>query len=327
MRSSIPESRRPGGAKIRHVVIIFQENRTVDNLFNGLPGADTVRDALNSHGERVALRPVRLTAHYDVSHEHSAYIVERANGKLNGFNRVESTCQIGQTCPPKFLRPYGYVPHDEVRPYFTMAQRYTFADRMFQSNEGPSFPAHQYILSGTSTTGDGAPLRAASNPFSPFGGFSGGCDSPGGSWVRLIDPMGNENQATYPCFDRLALSDLLERKSHTWRYYQAHLGAGLWEGPDAIAHIRNSKSFAAHVVAPSKQVLDDIDAGSSSRRGLGDADGRRVGSCREHRRHGAVVGCLGRQRDRIEQVLERHGDLRDVGRLGRLVRPRPSAAI
>ena len=249
------------GAKIHHVVIIFQENRTVDNLFNGFPGADTVRSGLNSHGQSVALRPIRLTAHYDVSHEHSAFVVERANGKLDGFNEVDSNCQIGETCPPKFLRAYGYVPNNEVRPYFTMAQRYTFADRMFQTNAGPSFPAHQYILSGTSTTSDGAPLRAAGNPFSPFGGFTGGCDSPGGSWVWLIDPMGNENQAAYPCFDRLALSDLLQRKSHTWRYYQAHLGAGLWEGPDAIAHIRNSKSFAAHVVAPPKQVLDDIDAG------------------------------------------------------------------
>ena len=27
--------------KIQHVVIIFQENRSFDNLFNGYPGADT----------------------------------------------------------------------------------------------------------------------------------------------------------------------------------------------------------------------------------------------------------------------------------------------
>jgi phospholipase C len=249
------------GSKIHHVVIVFQENRTVDNLFNGFPGADTVREGENSHGRAIALRPIRLAARYDIGHEHGAFVVERANGKLNGFDQVQTTCQIGATCPPKYLRAYGYVPHDEVRPYFTMAQRYAFADRTFQTNEGPSFPAHQYILSGTSTIGDGAPLRAAGNPFAPFGGFTGGCDSPAGSWVWLIDPMGNENQAAYPCFDRLALTDLLERKSHTWRYYQAHLGAGLWEGPDAIAHIRNSKDFAAHVIAPSKTVLSDVDAG------------------------------------------------------------------
>ena len=30
-------------SKITHVVIIFQENRTTDDLFNGFPGADTAR--------------------------------------------------------------------------------------------------------------------------------------------------------------------------------------------------------------------------------------------------------------------------------------------
>ncbi len=88
-------------AKIHHVVIIFQENRSVDNLFNGFPGADTVRSGLNSHGQSVALRPTRLTAHYDISHEHSAFVVERANGKLDGFNEVDSNCQIGEICPPE----------------------------------------------------------------------------------------------------------------------------------------------------------------------------------------------------------------------------------
>ncbi len=31
-----------GNGKIHHVVIVIQENRSVDDLFNGLPGADTV---------------------------------------------------------------------------------------------------------------------------------------------------------------------------------------------------------------------------------------------------------------------------------------------
>ena len=33
-----------GNGKIQHVVIIVQENRTTDNLFHGLPGADTATD-------------------------------------------------------------------------------------------------------------------------------------------------------------------------------------------------------------------------------------------------------------------------------------------
>ncbi|HEY2554086.1 MAG TPA: alkaline phosphatase family protein, partial [Candidatus Cybelea sp.] len=146
-------------------------------------------------------------------------------------------------------------------PYFTMAERYTFADRMFQTNEGPSFPAHQYIVSGTSTISDGSQLRAASNAFAPLGGFTGGCDSAPGSYVFLIDAAGNENQATFPCFNRTALMDLLDKKAISWRYYQQHSGSGLWEAPDAIYHIRHSEEFTTDVVSPSSRILYDIPAG------------------------------------------------------------------
>jgi phospholipase C len=248
-------------SKIHHVVIIFQENRTTDNLFNGLAGADTVRTGLDSANERVKLAPVSLKAPYDVSHEHGAFLIERANGKLNGWNLVHSDCTKSGGCPPRNRRAYGYVPRTEVEPYFTMAQRYTFADRMFQTNEGPSFPAHQYIVSGTSTISNGSPLRAASNALSPLGGFTGGCDSVPGSYVYVIDAAGNENQATFPCFDRTALMDLLDQKAVSWTYYQQHPGAGLWEAPDAIYHIRHSKEFAADVISPPSRILTDITAG------------------------------------------------------------------
>jgi phospholipase C len=245
--------------KIRHVVIIIQENRSVDNLFNGFPGADTVRSGKNSLGKRVAMKSARLTAPFDISHEHSAFLIEHANGRLDGFNNVSSACRRGAKCPPADVRAYYYVPRTEIQPYWDMASQYTFADRTFQSNEGPSFPAHQYLLSGTSTIVDGSPLRAAGNAFSSPQGFTGGCDSPIGSIVWLIDELGNENQATYPCFERLSLTDLIARKSLTWRYYLGgHVGPGLWNAPDAIAHIRRSSSYATHVVAPATLVLSDI---------------------------------------------------------------------
>jgi phospholipase C len=245
-------------SRIRHVVIIVQENRSVDDLFNGLPGADTVRSGENSNGKVVTLRPVLLTGPYDVNHEHGAFVVEHDNGRLDGFNLVSSACNRGKVCPPKDVRAYAYVPHSGIESYFDLATEYTFADRMFQSNEGPSFPAHQYIISGTSTITQGSSLRAASNAFAPQGGFTGGCDSPIGSTVWLIDPLGNENQATYPCFDRPTLMDLLKQKALSWRYYVGHRGPGLWNAPDAIEHIRDSNTYAEHVVAPPSTVLSDI---------------------------------------------------------------------
>src|SRR5580700_5846270 len=60
---------QPGISKIQHIVIIVQENRSVDNLFNGFPGADTVTSGERRIGP-VALRPVDLAYPADVDHQH-----------------------------------------------------------------------------------------------------------------------------------------------------------------------------------------------------------------------------------------------------------------
>jgi phospholipase C len=245
-------------SKIHHIVIVFQENRSTDDLFNGLPGADTVRSGLNSKGKQVKLQPISLTTPYDLGHTHSAFLIESANGKYDGFDKVPSGCYSIQVCIPADVRAYGYVPHKQTEPYFTMAERYSFGDHMFQTNQGPSFPAHQYIVSGTSTITDGSSLRAAENPIIPTGGTAGGCDSPPGSLVTLIDTKGNETGGVYPCFDRISLMQLLDAKSLSWRYYQANTGPGLWNGPDAVFPIFKNRIFSTDVVAPSAQVLRDI---------------------------------------------------------------------
>ncbi|MGD0832350.1 MAG: putative Ig domain-containing protein, partial [Terracidiphilus sp.] len=47
----------PNGNPIQHIVVIMQENRTFDNLFNGFPGADTAQSGM-SKGAPVPLLPV-----------------------------------------------------------------------------------------------------------------------------------------------------------------------------------------------------------------------------------------------------------------------------
>jgi phospholipase C len=249
----------PWAGKIKHVVIIYQENRSVDNLFNGLPGADTQTWGLDHNGHRVNLQQISESAPYDISHTHNAFKVEFDNGKLDGFDRVVVTgCGKGGHCPPTNRRAYGIVPRSESQPYFDMARQFGFGDRMFQTNEGPSFPSHQYIISGTSTISTGSALLAAENPKTGKGKNTGGCDSPKGSWVWLIDPNGNETQKMYPCFERLTLMDLLDAKHYAWHYYQYAQKPGLWAAPDAIKHIRNEPHYRSEVVAPSSRILSDV---------------------------------------------------------------------
>jgi phospholipase C len=213
------------------------------------------------------LQPISLTVPYDLDHSHFAFEVEYDRGRLDAFNMEKSSKCHGRRhagCPQPEDRAYGYVPRDQVRPYFDIAEQYAFADRMFETNSGPSFPAHQYILSGTSTTDEGSSLRASEEPLTAKQKYTGGCDSPRGSLVQLIDMSGAENQEVFPCFNRLALTDLIEAKSLTWHYYQASGGAGAWNAPDAIRHIRESPEYATDVVYPPSAVLTDVAEGRLS---------------------------------------------------------------
>jgi phospholipase C len=254
---------QPETSPIQHVVVIVQENRTVDDLFNGLPGANTVKSGENSKGQTVQLIPVKLTAPYDISHRHDAFLTEYNNGQGNGFDLVHSNCKHFdlKNCPPQALRAYGYVPESTIKPYWDMAEQYTFGDDMFETNEGPSFPAHQYIVSGTSTIDYGSLLRASEEPVNPAGHFTGGCSSPPGSLVNVIDPLGNENRTVYPCFNRISMMQEADNAGVTWHYYQAHPTSGEWNAPDAIRAIKQSSNYDKEVSYPPSKVLTDVKDG------------------------------------------------------------------
>ena len=191
-----------------------------------------------------------------MTHQHESFVTEWLNGNMNGFNldTHKGHCRQSGTCA------YGYVPKTETQPYLDMASQYAFADRMFESNEGPSFPAHQYIISGTSTTDSTGKYKAADNPYSHHGANGGGCDAPQYVLVDTINQYGPFGNPVYPCFDRQTLGDLLDKKAISWRYYQTGLGVGLWHPFDAISHIRYGQDYA-NVVTPSSQVLTDISTG------------------------------------------------------------------
>lgn len=84
-------------AQIQHVVIIFQENRTVDNLFYGFPGADTVTSGKTSTGATVALHPVSLAAPYDLDHSHTGFVTGYNGGNMNGFDLENISPDPGYT--------------------------------------------------------------------------------------------------------------------------------------------------------------------------------------------------------------------------------------
>jgi phospholipase C len=234
----------PPPGKINHVVIIFQENRTPDNLFHDPVlinnGADIASQGLTSSGQTVPLMPVSLVTTYDLGHAHNAFLDVWDEGAMDGADKIP--CNPSVNCPD--LPQYQYVQQSDVQPYFTMAETYTFGDRMFQTNQGPSFPAHQYILSGTSAISETSTISVADNPFDdmrPDGDEWAGCLAPPGAQVFAIDtsnpdPETPETTITQLCYEHPTLTDLLDSAKLSWKYY-APLAGSIWTAPDAIQHM------------------------------------------------------------------------------------------
>jgi phospholipase C len=140
---------------------------------------------MNSKGVKITLSQLDLGTNgsspdnYDLAHTHMAFVSMYDNGKMDGADRITVSCNKGATgCPPANAQ-FMYVNPADVQPYFQLAEQYTFADRMFQTNQGPSFPAHQFIISGTSAPTASSDLFAAENPAwngGPIG--AAGCIAP-----------------------------------------------------------------------------------------------------------------------------------------------------
>ncbi len=223
----------PLSSPIQHVVIIVQENRTPDNLFHDpaliAAGADIASSGLNSQGMNIPITSATLSNGYDLDHSHKAFEQIYDSGKMDGANQTSTGCssKIQNCTNPQ----YRYVQASDVAPYFKMAEEYVFGDRMFQTNQGPSFPAHQFLLSGTSAPTATSNMFAAENPIG-----SAGCTSPPATSVALINPEGIESEFVYPCFEHPALTDELNARGISWRYYTPN-ERSIWTAPDAIQHI------------------------------------------------------------------------------------------
>ena len=218
---------------IKHVVIIIQENRTVDDLFNGMPGIDTAQSGLDSQGNVVPLVKRPLFQRSGPDHDHTSFESAYDDGKMDGFDKVPNRRNIP-------LLSYSFTDPADVKPYWQMAQTYAFADRMFQSNSGPSFPAHQYLIASQSPFADENPTKA------PWG-----CDAPPGTTVNALDAQGQEYVYGFPCFDYPTIADELDAQGITWRYYTP-LAAGVWSAFDAVKHIRFGPDWATDIASFSK---------------------------------------------------------------------------
>jgi phospholipase C len=244
----------------QHVVLVVQENRTPDNLFQGLcaapygacavpPTATAPYDIQTSNWstKNGTVQPgtITLSNDYDLDHAHGAFNVmcDIVVGnppvcRMDGAAGIACEPNKGVTCPTNPNLRYVENSTGILNPYLTLATQYGWANYMFQTNQGPSFPAHQIIFGGTSAPSqedDGEGIYASENTI-PLSERIVGCIAPDYETAGVISPSsdpppyGKEGSSMYPCFDHETMADLLS----DWMYYGS---SGVWVAPNAIDHI------------------------------------------------------------------------------------------
>jgi phospholipase C len=163
-------------------------------------------------------------------------------------------------------------------PYVQIATQYGFGNYFYQTNQGPSQPAHNFLLGGTAApTG----VVGQNNFYNYFasGNDGSGCQGALSDRITLENPDGNvgdskfPQQGLYPCWERQTMPDLLMNANAglTWKYY-TNSTKSIWVAPNQIQHLClapgtqqgnpcNSPNFAN--VQPTKNFFADFPTGPS----------------------------------------------------------------
>jgi phospholipase C len=246
-----------GSAQIfsfEHIIVIVQENRTPDNLFQGLcvkaascsttPARSQYNIQTRNWRDKTqpsrVLQPlsVPLDDTYDLSHTHLSFVKQCDLTAATGTCAMDGGAKVPclGTCP---MQPqFRFVDNSTgiLNPYLQLAREYGWANYMFQTNQGPSFPAHQFLFGGTSAPSapdDAAGIFSAENMNGGLG--VAGCIASASTLARLITPPGLEEQLIFPCFERATIPDVLPA-TVSWKYYAPSAGS-IWTAPNAIRHI------------------------------------------------------------------------------------------
>ena len=174
-------------SKIKHVVIIMQENRSFDSYFGTYPGADGI--PMKDGKPTVCLPdpatggcdrpyPVTADANRGGPHAHANGLADINGGRMDGFvaeaRKATGPCTVDNgTCatpgPPDVL---GYHDASTIPNYWAYAKNFVLDDHMFQSALSWSLPTHLFMVSEWSArcSKAGNPqscVNALENPSSP----------------------------------------------------------------------------------------------------------------------------------------------------------------
>ncbi len=247
-RSGHRPTSAPSASPIKHVVIIIQENRSFDNLFQAYPGANTASSGVTSTGQTVQLQPIQIHGGFDVGHGLADFLAA-CDGGPQGNPCKNDAFDLERNHSKKYVLPmYSYVPQADTTLYWALAQQYVIADNTFQSHLDASFVGHQYLIAAQAQ-------HAVDLPHGVWGCPAG---------VATLNPDRTIGPLEKACFVETVLSDEIDGAGLTWKMYgpKPHDPGNNWIAFMAIQHVRHGPEWKTNIVRPETQILSDAQSGN-----------------------------------------------------------------
>ncbi len=185
--SAVPADTNPAAGihKIKHVIIIMQENRSFDSYFGTYPGADGIpmRNGVPTvcvpNPKGPCTRPYHDTSDVNGGGPHSepnavadvnggtmgGFIIQRDQAGAHCQNVNDPACSVGAT--PDVM---GYHTGAEIPNYWAYAKNFVLADHMFEPVKSWSLPDHLYMVSGWSARcANRSPTSCVNDSAGPYG--------------------------------------------------------------------------------------------------------------------------------------------------------------
>jgi phospholipase C len=214
-----------GIRKIKHVIIVMQENRSFDSYFGTYPGADGI--PMSNGVPKVCVpnpagkctRPYHDRADVNGGGPHGLSN-ERADvdkGKMDGFIRQRDAARRSCTNPDDPACTHGGPPDvmgyhtaAEIPNYWTYAKDFVLQDHMFEAVRSWSLPEHLFLVSAWSAKcRNKSPESCRTNIIGPYS-------------IQQMEKAVKEELATGKTDIDLAWTDitwLLHRHHVSWAYY------------------------------------------------------------------------------------------------------------
>jgi len=195
-------------AKIKHIIVIMQENRSFDHYFGTFPGADGIPmvngvPTVSNYDpvSKRTIKPFHDTADVNAGGPHGnpaeTTCVDR--GAMDGFivSAVGGKTVIDTNSPAKKGDTSVMEWHDarEIPNYWKYADSFVLQDRLFEPNASWSLPDHLFMISGWSArcTNPNDPMSCTSDINNPGNGTTSMGDTAKWAWTPITYLLHNDS--------------------------------------------------------------------------------------------------------------------------------------